>query len=67
MYFNKEFKKNKKTRKTTTTIFFYLKWNYPKNVFLIFFNFDKLAKDYHLLLSSKPLEGHIFCLENIDF
>jgi hypothetical protein len=39
----------------------------PKKIFLIFFKFDKLAEDYHLLLSSKPLEGDIFCLEKIDF
>jgi hypothetical protein len=31
-----------------------------KNVFLILFKFDKLAEDYHLLLSSKPLEGDFF-------
>jgi hypothetical protein len=50
--------------------FFYvgsLKMELLKKVFLIFFKYDKLAEDYHLLLSSKPLEGDIFCLENIDF
>jgi hypothetical protein len=39
----------------------------PKKVFLIVFKFDQLVEDYHLLLPSKPLEGDIFCLENIDF
>jgi hypothetical protein len=34
-----------------------LKWNYPKNVFLIFFKFGQLVEDYHLPLPSKPLEG----------
>jgi hypothetical protein len=34
---------------------------------LLFFQLSQLAEDYHLLLPSKPLEGKIFFLENIDF
>jgi hypothetical protein len=39
----------------------------PKNVFLIFFKLGKKVEDYHLLLTSKPLEVNFCCLENIDF
>jgi hypothetical protein len=38
-----------------------------KSIFLIFFKRGKLVEDYHLFLSSKPLEGDFCCLENIDF
>jgi hypothetical protein len=36
-----------------------------KNIFLIFLKLGKLVED--LLLASKPLEGDLCCLENIDF
>jgi hypothetical protein len=61
---------NKKTTTTTTTFFWltwgHWKWNYPKSLFLIFFKFDKLVKNYQLLLPSKPLDADFCCLKNID-
>jgi hypothetical protein len=60
-YFNREY--NKKQEKQQQPFFFtwgHLKWNYPINIFLIFFKLRKLVEDYYLLLPSKPLEGD-FC------
>jgi hypothetical protein len=51
-YFNRKFKKNKK--KQQKQLFFLLGVTEngitQKNIFLIFFKFDKLAVDYHSLL-----------------
>jgi hypothetical protein len=68
-YFNSQFYKNKKTTTTTKNILLGVTENRitQKNIFLIFFKFDKLAEDCHLRLLSKPLEGDIICLENINF
>jgi hypothetical protein len=62
--------KKKKQKNSNNNFFFYLgslKMELPKKHIFNIFKFDKLAEDYHLLLSSKPLKGDIFCLENIDF
>jgi hypothetical protein len=48
------------TRKCTTTTQNGISQN---SVFLIFFKLGKLVEDYHLLLSSKPLEGDFIFLE----
>jgi hypothetical protein len=71
-YFNTQFYKNKKQEKQQQQHFFVLlgvtenriTQNY---VFFIFFKFGKVVEDYHLLFPSKPLEGDIFYLVNIDF
>jgi hypothetical protein len=72
MYFNQKNLKNtiKLQQQILRLIFFTrvdLMWNNSIINILLFSQLSQLVEDFHLLLLSKPLEGDMFCLENIDF
>jgi hypothetical protein len=68
-YFHRQFYKNKKQEKQQQQHFFcftwgYWKWNYPKNIFLIFFKFGKVVEDYPSL---KTARGRHFLFRKYRF